>query len=166
MSDPKRKIIDEIIESFDVAMLTTRSLEGELRARPMHLAGRSDEDGIYFTSRAEDEKLQEILHAPEVAVTMQGDGRYLSISGHARLETDTLLAEKLWSPTMRAWFPDGPGDNQLTVIEVTPQKAEVWDRTGLRRLEFWWKMGVAVAKREVPDDQDLSGHGKVEFEEP
>jgi hypothetical protein len=114
---------------------------------------------------AEDEKLEEILTSPEVAVTLQDDGRYLSISGTAKLNTDTLLAEKPWTPTMRAWFPDGTGDDQLTVIEVTPGRAEFRDRTGVRKLEFLWKLGQAIASHSVRDDQGLSGHGKVSFDE-
>jgi general stress protein 26 len=156
----------KLLAQFDTAMLVTQSLESDIRARPMHVAGHSEDGGIYFTTRSEDVKLKEILSSPNVGLTFQADGQYLSVSGLARIETDTLLAEKLWSPAMRAWFPDGPDDAEYTVIEVMPRKAEFWDRTGVRKLELLWEMGRAVVLGEEPDDRSLSGHGKVSFETP
>ncbi len=165
MTDKPREKLDELIDDFDIAMLVTRSLNGELRARPMAIAGRDDEGVLYFTTRSEDDKLKEILHTPEVAVTMQGDDRYLSLSGRAQLETDILLAEEMWTPAMRAWFPDGYHDSEFTVIKVIPSYAEYWDRSGLRKLELIWETGKALFKHEKAEDQGLSGHEKVRLGE-
>lgn len=153
--------LDELIDEFDTAMLVTRSLNGELRARPMAIAGRDDAGTLFFTTRSEDAKLEEILRSSPVALTMQDNDRYISISGHARLETDILLAEEMWNPAMRAWFPDGYTDSQFTMIRVIPTYAEYWDRTGLRKLELMWETGKALLQGENVDGQALSGHEKV-----
>ncbi len=155
--------IDELIEEFDTAMLVTESLQHELRARPMMIADHQPGGALLFVTRAGDEKLQEVLKTPHVAVTMQSEGRYLSISGSARLETDQVRLDELWSPSWRIWFPDGKGDPQLCLIRMEPSAAEYWDRTGANRLEFIWRAGKALLQGEKAPDEELGGHGKVDL---
>lgn len=164
MTETQVRKLDELIDDFQTAMLVTRSIAGKLRARPMAIARHVDGGRLYFATRADDGKLEEILSSSDVAVTMQEKGQYLSISGTARIQTDRLLAEELWSESMRVWFPEGASDRQLTIIVVEPQYAEYWDRTGLRRLEFLWEAGKALLAARKASDSDLSGHGKVKLQ--
>ena len=161
MNDSAQRRLDELIATFDTAMLVTTSLEGRPRARPMAIAGHDEGGLLYFATRAEDEKMNEVLEHPQVAVTMQGDARYLSITGRARIETDVQLARDLWQASMKLWFPEGAEDPQLTLILVEPQYAEYWDRSGLRRLEFLWEAGKALVKGEVMDEPPTEHHAKV-----
>jgi len=153
--------LDEMIDRFDTGMFISRSLEGKLRARPMAVAGHDEGGLLYFATRSGAEKLDEILHAPEVAVTFQDDNHYLSLSGKAKMKNDTQLARQIWSPAMKLWFPDGPDDPRLTLIVVDPDYAEFWDNGGLDKLEFLWEAGKAILKGEAMDDNYLSGNAKV-----
>lgn len=164
MTESQLRKLDELIDDFQTAMLVTRSIEGKPRARPMAIARHADGGKLYFATRADDGKLEEILSSPDVAVTMQAGGQYLSISGKARIQTDQLIAEELWSEPMRLWFPDGTSDQQLTIIVIEPQYAEYWDRTGLRKLEFLWEAGKALLASRKASDSDLGGHGKVKLQ--
>lgn len=164
MTESQVKKLDDIIDDFETAMLVTRSIEGKLRARPMAIARHERGGELYFATRAEDGKLEEILRSPDVAVTMQNNGQYLSLSGTAKIQTDQLLAEELWSESMRLWFPEGSSDQQLTIIVVEPRYAEYWDRTGLRQLEFLWEAGKALLASRKASDGDLGGHGKVRLQ--
>jgi general stress protein 26 len=164
MSDRAQERLDELIATFDTAMLVTTSLEGQPRARPMAIAGHDTGGLLYFATRAQDEKMNEVLEHPQVAVTMQSDARFLSITGKARIETDVKLARSLWQPAMKLWFPEGARDPQLTLILVEPLCAEYWDRSGLRRLAFLWEAGKALVRGEVPDDPPARQHAKVEPE--
>jgi general stress protein 26 len=154
-------MLDGLIRKFDTAMLVTHSMDGAVRARPMAIADHHDGGVLYFATRASDEKLEEVIQRPEVGVTMQSEDTYLSISGEARVLTNQVSADSLWSASMRLWFPDGPDDPDLAVLLVEPQYAEYWDRSGLRQLEFWWEAGKALVKGEEADDKSLSGHDKV-----
>lgn len=164
MKESAQQRLDKLIDEFDTAMLVTTSLDGEPRARPMAIAAHTEGALLTFATRSQDEKLEEVLKQPEVAVTMQGDDRFLSITGRARIETDLQAAQDAWSPSMKVWFPDGPKDPHLTLIVVEPCCAEYWDRVGLRRLEFLWEAGKALVRGEPADDSDLGGHAKVEPE--
>jgi general stress protein 26 len=161
MNDIAEKRLDKLIASFDTAMLVTTSLRGKPRARPMAIAAHDTGGLLYFASRAEDEKMEEVLQQPDVAVTMQSDGRFLSITGRARIETDVQLARDLWEPSMKLWFPEGAEDPQLTLILVEPLCAEYWDRSGLRRLEFLWEAGKALVRGDMPDEPPEDQHAKV-----
>lgn len=162
MNQSAQQKLDQLIDEFDTAMLVTNSLEGELRARPMAIAGHAEGGLLYFATRSGEEKLAEIFRKPEVAITMQGDGQFLSLSGRAQVETDAELAGKLWSSAMKVWFPDGDKDPHLTLIQFTPERGEYWDRTGLLTLEFLWEAGKALLRGEAADDSKLSGHAKLE----
>ena len=161
MNDLAQKKLDELIALFDTAMLVTTSLRGKPRARPMAIAGHHEGGLLYFATRAEDEKLEEVLQQPDVAVTFQEGQRFLSISGQARVETDVQLARELWKPAMKLWFPDGARDPQLTLILVEPTYAEYWDRSGVRRLEFLWEAGKALVRGELPEVERRDMHAKV-----
>jgi general stress protein 26 len=161
MDHGKRHELERLIADFDIAMLVTFSLAGAPRGRPMAIAGTGGEGELYFTTRSEDEKLSEILQSPDVAVTLQAEDRYVSLTGKARLETDVQLAEELWSPAMKVWFPDGFEGSQFTVIRVDPVYAEFWDRRGLRKLEYLWEAGKALATGRKAKDAELGGHAKL-----
>ena len=155
--------LDALLRQFDSAMLVTQSLDGALRARPMAIAEHHEGAVLYFATSCRDEKIEEILQCPRVAVTMQGENTYLSVSGEARVLTNQVLADALWSASMRLWFPEGPEDPDLATLLVEPTYAEYWDRSGMRRLEFWWEAGKALAKGHTADDNALSGHDKVKL---
>ena len=140
--EARRKHLHELIDGFDQGMLVTRSLGGPLHARPMALSRHDRRERLYFVTDEDSAKTDEIRQHAEVNVTFQDDGRYVSISGAAKVLHDPALAHEIWSPTMRAWFPDGPGDPSLRIVEVEARRAEYWDVSGPRRLAFFWLSGA------------------------
>jgi hypothetical protein len=62
---------------------------------------------------------------------------------------------------MKVWFPDGFEGSQFTVIRVDPVYAEFWDRRGLRKLEYLWEAGKALATGRKAKDAELGGHAKL-----
>lgn len=159
---PRTQIeLDRLIDKFDYAMLITRSLEGSIRARPMMIAGHTEGARLYFATRVEQGKFGEILHDSNVAVTLQGSNRFLSISGWAELEVDPDLVRRFWSKPMQVWFPEGVDDPQLTLIRIEPVFAEFWDQSGFNRLEVLWESGKALITGEIPREDPLGAHAKV-----
>lgn len=160
MHDEKQQKLAELIDSFDTAMLVTRSLEGSLRARPMVIAGHEQEGLLTFASLSDAEKLQEVVKHPEVSITLQRRDLYLSLSGQARLETDVQEVERLRSSLPGVWLPKDEQSGSLTLIHVDLVRAEYWDRTGLRRLEWLWEAGKALAGDSTADPR-VEEHAKV-----
>ena len=123
------KDLRELIKDIHVAMLTTVSDEGQLRSRPM-ITARLEFDGmLWFFTLDNDGKADEIKKRPRVnlAYADPGSHRYVSFTGSATLVHDAKKAELLWTEELRDWFPVGPSDPDLALIQVDVEEAEYWD---------------------------------------
>jgi general stress protein 26 len=152
---------EQLIERFDEAMLVSIANDGTLHARPMAIAGHAGGVLRFATSRRS-AKTAEIFYQPRVAVVAQGGGAFLAISGTASISDEVGRIREHWRPSWKLWF-EGPEDPRLVLIEVDPEHAEYWDRSGVRRLEFLWEAGKALATGRRVEDSRLSGHHKFSF---
>ncbi len=98
---------------------------------------------------------------PEVAVTLQDSRRFVSIAGTARITRDRALIDRLWSETWKLWFPQGKGDPELCIIEVTPRDAEYWDQSGLAGVKFVLEAVKAYVTATEPKSGGSANHAKV-----
>jgi general stress protein 26 len=83
---------------------------------------------------------------------------YVVVRGTAVMDHDREMIATLWNPGMKAWFPAGPTDPDLTLIHVTSETAEYWDAPAapVRWLEF--------AKAVVTRGRSISGkHAALKF---
>jgi len=117
-----------IVEETGVGMLTTRFPEG-LRARP--LEPRPDRNGhaIYLITDVRGLKDDEIEAAPDVGLVFidPGDKAYLSITGRARVIRDAEKTKAAWRNTDEVWWPGGPSDPNVCLLQIEPSTAELWD---------------------------------------
>jgi general stress protein 26 len=123
------KKLAELISDIEFAMLTTIEPDGTLRSRPMATQRREFDGDLWFYTRADTPKVEEVEREHNVCVAYARPDRqhYVSVSGKARLVRDRAKIEELWSPAYKAWFPDGLDDPQLALLKVTAEKAEYWD---------------------------------------
>lgn len=158
------KDLRELIKDIHVAMLTTVSDEGQLRSRPM-ITARLEFDGmLWFFTLDNDGKADEIKERPRVnlAYADPGSHRYVSVTGSATLVHDAKKAELLWTEELRDWFPVGPSDPDLALIQVDVEEAEYWD-SKVNRLASVVKGLFFASEKEAEARQDrLAGSGFVE----
>lgn len=121
--------LGELIQGIKVAMLTTVDDDGSLRSRPMATQDAEFEGDLWFFTRASTAKVHEVEHDQHVNVSYADPGRnrYVSVSGRAQLVRDKIKVEQLWSPELKAWFPEGLEDSELALLKVTVETAEYWD---------------------------------------
>ena len=134
MPDPSREEaiakLADLIRDHHIAMLTTIDTDGAPWNRPMAPQDTEDFDGVVYLFTGKDsEKVKHIARNPKVSVAFSkpSDQEYVVMTGTARVTHDMAKIEKLWSPSVRAWFPDGPEDANLRLIEVDVDRAEYWD---------------------------------------
>ncbi len=163
MSDASSKSFDEIIGDFDTVMLITRSPAGELHARPMHIAAHNEAAQLSFATSIEAGKIAEIDEDHHAAVTLQSDGRYVSLSGMVKISADPDRIQSLWSPAWKLWFPEGANDPTLRLIDFMPLSGAYWDMSGGNRIDFLIEAGKALLQGEELNSDDLSGHAKKRF---
>lgn len=121
----------ELIDGIHVAMLTTVDATGELRSRPMGNQGLDDDGRITFFTSRDSALVGEAIRAPvNVSFADAGKHAYVSVSGHALLDTDRAAIEKLWKPEFKAWFAGGVEDPNIVLLRVTVVSAEYWKTPG------------------------------------
>ncbi|MCW5959586.1 MAG: pyridoxamine 5'-phosphate oxidase family protein [Pyrinomonadaceae bacterium] len=125
------KKIGEFIKDIDFTMMTTINSNGELEARPMSTQKTEFNGEVYFFTFEDTEKVAQIKANPKInlAYSDTDNNTYVSIKGTARISKDRAKMEELWSPPLKAWFPDGLETDGLALIVVTADAAEYWDST-------------------------------------
>ena len=126
------KKLGEMIKDIKYAMLTTVDESGALRSRPMATQNKEFEGELWFFTKASAPKVEEVerQHHVNVCYTHPDDQTYVSVSGQAKLVRDVEKNKELWTVPMKAWFPNGPEDPEVALLQVSVDKAEYWDTPG------------------------------------
>jgi general stress protein 26 len=119
----------KLIKGIEVAMMTTEDDDGTLRSRPMQTQQTVFNGTLWFFTHASSHKVQEIdrEHRVNLSYADPASSRYVSVSGLATLVRDRAKIDELWSPALKAWFPDGKDDPEVALLRVDVSKAEYWD---------------------------------------
>jgi len=128
-SEKKIAELHKLIDGIEIAMLTTRDLQGRLIARPMATQAHTGASDIWFMTSSLTHKVEEIDNDADVNVAyMNGQKEWISISGTARLDHDRARIHELYKPSWKAWFEDeggdrdgGPDDPRIVLIDITAE---------------------------------------------
>ena len=118
----------EMLEDIDFCMLTTID-SGHLRARPMSTQAAEFDSEVWFFTRDDSHKIEEIEKDNRVCLgySKPDDQTYVSVSGRAEMTKDRAKMEELWSPILKAWFPEGLDDPNICLMKVAVEHAEYWE---------------------------------------
>jgi general stress protein 26 len=135
--DPAKKL-RKIIKNARVAMLTTVASDGSLRSRPMATPDTDFDGELWFFTRYNSPKSEEVQENQKVNVTYTSpkNDRYVSVSGTAALVRDPDKVKELWRGGLKEWFPEGKKDPDLALLKVTIDKAEYWDASENRMVDL------------------------------
>jgi len=147
-----------LIEKIKICMLASKDGE-KIRARPMGAYARENENAIYFLTDERGHKDEELERDDNVCLTFAepDDGRFLVVTGRARLLNDRALIRDLWDTAAEAWW-EGPNDPRVRVIEVTPEDAQFWQ--GPHGIVAAFTMAAAAATSAPPQ---MGERGKVDL---
>ncbi len=125
----RRKVLS-LIDGIDYALFTTRGSDGApLHARPMAYRKVEDDGDLWFFTKRQSRKIEELGAEPRVLVSFADPRRqvFVSITGRAAVVGDRAKVKALWNEVYRAWFPGGPEDADVVLIRVEAENAEYWD---------------------------------------
>lgn len=159
MTDPKDKF-RHLIEDFKVAMLVTQSTDDFLRARPMTIA-QAEEDGSMWFITSKGGWAEDVRNDIPAAITMQGNHKYVSITGIATVVEDRERIEALWNVAMQPWFPEGPKSENVCLVHFLAEEGEYWDASGRNGLRYLFDAAKALARGQRVDSRDEREHGSV-----
>lgn len=156
-----RQKVWELIKEVRIALLVTSADQG-LRGRPMAAMNKDFDGELWFASRRDAPKLDEIKDDAHVllAYSEPKEQNYVSVAGNARVVHDVAKVKELWSEPMRVWFPKGPEDPDIALIRVTVTSAEYWDSPS----SAWvFAFGYAKARLTGEAPRDVGENKVVNF---
>jgi general stress protein 26 len=158
-SDPGMRKLADLIDATGIAMLTTEEPDGSLRSRPLATLEMDSEGRLWFFTALSSGKVGEIDQHRKVNLSYANVAQqdYVSVSGRARLLRDRPKIQELWTAWVEPWFPNGPDDPDLALLEVTIDEAEYWDAPASRMRRLF---GLTKAMT-TGDTAQLGEHGKV-----
>lgn len=130
--------LQKLTEGIDFCMLTTMD-GGYLRSRPMSTQEFDVEGELWFFTSDNTHKVEEIEkdNRVNVAYSKPDDNTYISVSGRAEISKNRAKIEELWSPILKAWFPEGLEDPHLCLLKISVEQAEYWDSPSSKLVEIF-----------------------------
>ena len=142
-----------LIKDIKFGMLTHRHTDGELHSAPLTTQNKAEDEGtsLYFFISRKSEIATCIAKDPSVNVAYAhpGDDRYVSVSGQAMIVEDQTKKDYLFTSFAKAWFPDGPTDPDMALLQINIGHAEYWDVKESKMVQLA-KMAKAVVTGEPP----------------
>lgn len=160
MNDQQKRF-SEILNDFRTAMLTTVGTDGIPRSRPMQVSNVDDQNQVWFFTDVDSGKADEIRSNETVAITLQGGGKFLSMSGTAEIVKDQNKINELWSEPNKVWFPEGKDAPNVILLKVDPSEGEFWDTSGIKGLRYMFRAGMAYFEGRDVDTEGLNVNAKV-----
>jgi general stress protein 26 len=152
--------ISELIKDIRIAMLSTVTPEGSITSRPMATQDAEFKGELLFLTRQESSKTDDIALQSQATLNYvdSKNYRFVCLSGRAALSKDRATIHELWNPLYKAWFPEGEGDPQITVIRVTVDHAEYWEAPANAAVRGYQLLKAAVTKggSQVGEHQEVT----------
>ena len=145
----ERQRIRALIERAGVAMLMNVDEQGLHVGRPMLPLLLQDGPHIYFLTHQSSRKVRELAVRPRVGLSIISANCFLVVAGSVQLSRDPELIGRLWHPTYRAWFPDGRGDRDASVIRVVIERIDYWEPPGSRLVRLVEAATAVITRRAV-----------------
>jgi general stress protein 26 len=162
MEDTRQASIEKLkslTEGIDFCMLTTVN-GGHLRSRPMSTQEMDESGDLWFFTSDDTHKVDEIETDDRVNVAYAKPDKqvYVSVSGRGSVSKDRAKMEELWSPELKAWFPEGLDDPHLSLLKVSIEEAEYWDSPNSKIVQLYGFVKAMVTGQQADDAVD---YGKV-----
>jgi general stress protein 26 len=152
----------DLIKDIRFAMFTTRHGNGHLHSRPMTTQNSKMDEAasLWFFMARNDDPVADISADPVVNLVYADPGAdsYVSVSGNAAVVEDLAKKQQLWSKMNQAWFPAGPTDPNLALVEVKIIHANYWDVDDSKIVQLF-KMATAAMTGKQPSN--MGEHAEV-----
>jgi len=145
----ERQRVRALIRRACVAVLITIDEHGGPLGRPMLPLFLRHDPRLYFLTHQNSRKVRHIEARSQVALTIAGENSYLVLTGTAAISREQELIQRLWHPTYRAWFPDGKGDREATVLQVTVDRVDYWEPPRSRVIRIGQALKAVLTRQSV-----------------
>src|SRR4028118_386953 len=135
MADLSLEDISEKMRDIDFAVLSTRTEDGALAARPMSNNREVEFDGdSYFFTLDSTNTVTDIERDPQVGLGYQSKSGalgmkpfFITLEGRAELIKEKARFAEHWTKDLDRWFEQGVDTPGLTLIRVEAERLHYWD---------------------------------------
>ncbi len=147
--DPAAALLAEISRT-NVVMLGLADGEGEMRPMVPHVDDASTL--IYFFTSTSGSLTAKVGLGGTGRIVLIGKDQdfYGWLEGALLQNAERATIDRLWSPTVAAWYKQGKDDPDLSLLMFTPRAGKIWVATDSTLL-FAWEMAKAFATGDEPD---------------
>ncbi len=151
------------IKGIKIAMLVTQDPNGQLHSRPMATQETEFDGTLWFFTRDESPKTRAIENDSDVNLSYANpdDNRYVSVAGKASIVTDRAKIKELWTPGLKAWFPEGVDDPKIALIRVDVESAQYWDFASKALVQLAGFVKAVVTGQPLKTDE--KNNRKIDF---
>lgn len=162
-NDDKKSALEQLRKfTDDVKIAMFSAIEADkITSRPMTTQDVDDDANIWFFTSKKTDTASEAKANSNITLIYAHPGKntYLCVDGVANIVEDREKIKQLWSPAMKAWFPEGEEDPDLTLVKVTTSEAAYWDSAASKMVVFF-SMIKAIVKGEEYNEGE---HGKLDL---
>ena len=115
----------QLIKGIDIAMVTTQSEEG-LVSRPMKTQEVEFDGDLWFFTKKQTDKYDEIKHDSHVNVAYVGKS-YVSVRGKAEIVDDLEKKKEYWTKAHEKIMQTNYDDPNVILIKIKAEAAEYWE---------------------------------------
>lgn len=152
----------DLIKDIKFGMFTHRHASGLMHSQPLTTQNKTlDKDNrLYFFISRSGELASHVAEDGNVNVSYAdtSSDSYVSVSGKAQILDDMTKKEELWTPMAKAWFPGGPADPDVALLQVLISHAEYWDVKDSKMVQVAKMLTSAVTgnpPRDMADHKEL-----------
>lgn len=140
------ELFKEKIKDIRISVLTTLEQDGDLHGRPMYTHGVEPDGTLWYFTYEDSNKVREIRQNNRVALGFSNESSetYVNAAGIAQVVRDQAKIDELWNDGLKAWFPNGKGDPNITLLKIKMHQAEYWDRAGGRMATLFQQVKAAL----------------------
>ena len=139
------KKIKDFVDDIKFCMFCTSVTDMPFRTRPMSTLEVDEEGNLWFFSAKSSDKNDEIKNDDTVQLiySKNSDVHFLTITGKATIVEDQAKKDELWNPIVKAYFPEGKDDPNLSLVKIKPEAAHYWDTINGKMIT-WFKMAASA----------------------
>lgn len=148
-NEPVEKL-KKMLEGIDFCMLTTLT-QNKLHSRPMSTQEMESDGTLWFFTSENTTKVSDIEADDRVniAYAKPDDNIFISVFGTAEVSKDRAKIDELWSPILKAWFPEGKDDPNLCLLKISIHEAEYWDSSSSTLVQIAGFVKALLTGKEV-----------------
>lgn len=153
-----KKEVLELINDYDVGMMTNINENGKLVSHPMTRQSEVTDDVLWFLTHRDSEKVTELQKNNAVNIAFH-DNDSISVSGHVEIVDNVAMKKELWSKATDVFYDEGPESEQIVLLKVIIDSIEYWTADNPIKSAFEFVKGMAT------DDtaDDLGEHDAIDM---